>query len=339
MLELELESDQIFVFTHAGEVIKLPTGATPIDFAYAIHSQVGHRCTGARMNGRMISIRTPLENGARVEIITSSKQAPNKDWLGYAVSSKALTRIRNHLRTLERGEAIRLGREKMLRETRRHVKKPEQLLKLEPFVQWMQRHGMNTLDDAFAAVGANRVNMKAMLRKIFPESGESSASAPPPARRARIKRKRLQLVSISGMDDLMVRFAKCCAPVYGDSIEGIITRGRGISIHRPDCHNLTEQLYKQRRVVEVQWVDNSDGLKPVSLAVRATTSMQELISLVDRLEEEEDAPITPGRITARRGVYTQHLTLMVGSSKQLDKILSRLNAMEGISAERNRESA
>ena len=227
----------------------------------------------------------------------------------------------------------------MLRETRRHVKKPEQLLKLEPFVEWMHRHGMSTLDEAFAAVGADRVNLKAMLQKLFPDSGEAPASMPPPPRKARSKRKRVQLVSISGMDNLMVRFAKCCAPVYGDPIKGIITRGRGISIHRPDCHNLTEQMYEQRRVVEVQWVENSGDLKPVSLAVRATTSMQDLISLVDRLEEEENAPITPGRITARRGVYTQHLTLMVGSAKQLNKILSRLNAMKGISAERNRESA
>ena len=345
MLEHELESDQIFVFTPAGEVIKLPTGATPIDFAYAIHSQVGHHCTGARMNGRMISIRTPLENGSRVEIITSGKQSPNKDWLGYAVSSKALARIRNHLRTQDRGEAIRLGRAKLARETRRLVKKPEELLKLEPFVEWMHRHGLSTMDDTFAAVGSDRVNLKTVLQKVFPDSVDSPPSAvplPPTARRnrtARRKPKRIQLVSISGMNDLMVRFAKCCAPVYGVPIKGIITRGRGISIHQPDCHNLTEQLYQERRVVDVQWVENSGKLKPVSLAVRATTSMQDLISLVDRLEEEEDAAITPGRIIARQGVYTQHLTLMVSSSKQLEKILSRLNAMEGISAERNLESA
>ena len=283
-----------------------------------------------------------------MEIITSGKQAPNKDWLSYAVSGKALTRIRSFLRNQERGEAIRLGREKVLRESRRLVKKPEELLKLEPFREWMRRHGWSNLDDTFAAVGADRVDFAAALQKLFPppapkggqegEPGRVPAQAPA-RRKTRRKRKSAQLVSISGLDNLMVRFAKCCAPVYGDAIKGIITRGRGISIHQPTCHNLTEQVYRERRVVEVQWVDNTGDLKPVSLAVRATTSMKDLIALVDRLEEEENAPITPGRIIAKQGVYTQHLTLMVGNSKQLDKILTRLNAIEGVSAERILESA
>ena len=331
-LEHELESDQIFVLTPTGEVIKLPTGATPIDFAYAIHSQVGHHCSGARMNDRMISIRTPLENGTQVEIITSSKQTPNRDWLNYAVSNRALSRIRNYLHTQQRDHAIRLGREILWREVRHLVKKPEQLPEWEPFAEWMQKHGLNRLDDAFAAIGADRVSSKGIAERLL----GSSQPTPPTSKSVR-KRKNVQLVSISGMDNLLVRFAKCCAPVYGDSIQGTVTRGRNISIHRSTCHNLTRQLYEEGRILEVQWVENSEGLKPVSLAVQATTSMKDLILLINQLEE--DAPITPGKIISRQGVYTQHLTMMVDNPKKLNKILARLNAMEGISAQQKRESA
>ena len=137
----------------------------------------------------------------------------------------------------------------------------------------------------------------------------------------------------------MVRFAKCCAPVYGDEIKGIITRGRGVSVHQPGCHNLTEQLYRERRIVEVEWVESYRELKPVTLAVKATTSMKDLIAQVEKLEEEGSLPITPGRIISRRGVYTQHVTLMVGDERQLDRIVSRLNARKGISAARILESA
>ncbi len=344
LLTQELESDQIFVFTPAGEVIKLPKGATPIDFAYAIHSEVGHHCSGAKMNKRMISIRTALENGTVVEIITSSRQSPNKDWLNHAVSTKALGRIRNHLRNEERKEAVRLGKTKLLREIRRLVKKPEELLKLDGFVEWMHRHGLNSLEDLYGAVGAERVNLREALEKAFPAQAETvQAPSPRPAaprpRKARRKHSATQLVSIAGLDNLVVRFAKCCAPVYGDPVKGIITRGRGISIHRPDCHNFTEQVYRERRVVDVEWVKQSADMSPVTLAVRATTSMKDLIRLVDELEETEGAPVTPGRINAKQGVYTQVLTLMVGSTKQLEGILSRLNAREGISAERILESA
>jgi GTP pyrophosphokinase len=344
LLTQELESDQVFVFTPAGEVIKLAKGATPIDFAYAIHTDVGHRCAGAKMNGRMISIRTPLENGGVVEIITNARQVPNEDWLNYAVSSKALARIRSFLRASERNEAIAKGKDRAVREVRRLVKKPEELLKLEPVREWMNRNSLASLDDLYAAVGAERINLKEALYKLFPEPGKEAEAPKPeplplPRRKARKKRTAKQLVSVAGLDNLMVRFAKCCSPVYGDAIKGIITRGRGVSVHHPGCHNLTEQMYSEGRVVDAEWVEDFRELRPVGLAVRATTSMKDLIALVERLEEESIAPITPGRITSRKGVYTQHLTLMVGDSRQLDKLISRLNARKGISAERVRESA
>ncbi|MCZ6556194.1 MAG: RelA/SpoT family protein [SAR324 cluster bacterium] len=341
LLTQELESDQIFVFTPAGEVIMLPKGATPIDFAYAIHSEVGHRCSGAKMNDRMISIRTPLENGSVVKIITSSRQTPNKDWLKHAVSSKALARIRNHLRNEERIEAIRLGKDKVARESRRFVKKPEDLPKLENFREWMHRHGLNTLEEVYAAVGAHRVNFQVALERTFPEPEPETPPAAPAPRPRKVRRKRSpgQLVSISGLDNLVVRFAKCCAPVYGDPVKGIITRGRGISIHRPDCHNISEQVYLEKRLVDAEWVETNGDMNPVRLAVHATTSISDLTSLIDELEQENIAPITPGRITAKQGVYTQRLTLMVGNAKQVERIITRLNARKGIRAERILETA
>jgi len=338
MLERDLTPDHLFVFTPKGEVIKLPTLATPIDFAYAVHSDVGHRCTGAKMDGRMISIRTPLTNGAVVEIITNSRQEPKEDWLKSAVSSKARGHIRGYLRRKEKAEAIEVGREHVTREARRWGYKVEDLVKQEPMHEWMQRHGLNGVNDVFAAEGFGRVNIRDLLTRLFPtgDAGEETPAAPPPPKP---KRKARSVVTIGGLDNMMTRFAKCCTPLHGDPVVGIITRGRGISVHHRECHNLTRQVIHEDRMVEVDWVEDDLLERPVTLAISAVGSVQDLLETIRILEEEEKMPITSGHIASHRGVYTQQLTLMVSDSRRVQRILQRLNAMEGIRAERVLESA
>jgi GTP pyrophosphokinase len=337
LLTRDLEPDQLFVFTPIGEVIKLPPNATPIDFAYAIHSQVGNHCVGAKMDGRMISIRTPLQNGSVVEILTNKGQAPKESWLKAAVSSKALSHIRVYLRRKEKSEAIEVGREQVQREARRVVRKVEELFRLDPFREWMQRHGLNGPDDLYAAEGFGRISVRDALDRLFPREEGEPAPAHAPARPSPARRSKA-VVSIAGMDNMMTRFAKCCTPVYGDPILGIITRGHGVSIHHRDCRNLARQFIHEERRVEVDWVEETGGERPVTLAISARHSVKELLESV-RFLEEEGTPITSGRIASRGGVYTQHLTLRVNDSKQLKRILQRLNAIEGIRAERVLESA
>jgi GTP pyrophosphokinase len=345
LLERELEPEHLFVFTPRGEVIKLPPKATAIDFAYAIHSEVGHRCVGAKVDGRMVSIRSPLRNGSVVEIVTAKAQEPKEAWLKTAVSSKALGHIRNYLRRRKREEAVALGIELVQREARPYVRKVDELFRLEPFREWMQRHGMSTPDDVYAAEGFGRVRMSEVLARLFPKAEPAAAkpapgsAAPPGAapKRAPAEGAR-QVVTVSGLDQMLMRFAKCCSPVHGDPVVGIITRGRGVSIHHRDCRNLSRQFIHEERMVEVDWAEEPAQGRPVTLAISARGSMKALLASIALLEEE-GTPITSSRMAAQQGVYTQHLTLRVDDTKQLRRILQRLNAMEGIRADRVLESA
>jgi GTP diphosphokinase / guanosine-3',5'-bis(diphosphate) 3'-diphosphatase len=350
LLRRDLTPEHLFVFTPKGEVIKLPPLATPIDFAYAIHSQLGHTCVGARMDGRMISIRTPLQNGAVVEIITAKAQEPKEDWLKAAVSSKALGHIRRYLSKKKKEEAVALGHEHLQREARPYVRKLDELFRLEPFRDWMQRHGLNTPDDVYAAEGFGRISIGEVLARVLPPAQRGEGAAGKVAHKAAPKaapsgaagdaRQRLrQVVTISGLDHMMIRFAKCCTPVHGDPVVGIITRGRGVSIHHRQCRNLARQFIHEQRMVEVDWAEEPTARgRPVTLAISTRGSMKDLVESIGFLEAE-GTPITSGRIAARKGVYTQHLTVMVEDSKQLKRILQRLNAMAGIRAERVLESA
>jgi GTP diphosphokinase / guanosine-3',5'-bis(diphosphate) 3'-diphosphatase len=348
-LRRDLAPDQVFVFTPRGEVIKLPPKATAIDFAYAIHSEVGHHCVGARMDGRMVSIRTPLRNGSVVEIVTAKNQEPKEDWLKSAVSSKASGYIRRYLSKKKKEEAVGIGLEHLQREARPYVRKVDELFRLEPFREWMQRHGLNTPDDVYAAEGFGRITIRDVLERLLPraEPAGKGAPAPLPARTAKGgkaakgahgKPRPGQVVTIAGLDNMMIRFAKCCTPVYGDPVVGIITRGRGVSIHHRECRNLGRQFIHEERMVEVDWADDAARGRPVTLAISTRGSMKDLMESISFLEAE-GTPITSGRIASRGGVYTQHLTLMVDDSKQLKRILQRLNAIAGIRAERVLASA
>ncbi|MDH5751792.1 MAG: bifunctional (p)ppGpp synthetase/guanosine-3',5'-bis(diphosphate) 3'-pyrophosphohydrolase [Deltaproteobacteria bacterium] len=341
LLTMDLTPENLFVFTPKGEVIKLPQGATPIDFAYAVHTEVGNKCVGAKCDGRMISIRTPLKDGSVVEIVTQANQEPKEDWLKYAKSSKAQGRIRSFLRRKERSEAIGVGRDMLAREARRAGMKMEELLQTEPFLEWMKRHNISTHEELFAAEGFGRIHLGDVLERLFHHgsNGETAAQpqtapSPPPK-----KTKPKSLVIIDGLDNMMIRFAKCCSPVHGDPLAGIITRGHGVSIHHRDCKNLSQQIFSKERLIEAEWQDEHRKNRPVTLAISSSNSMKELLSLITMLEDDEGMKISSGRISSRQGMYTQHLTLMAKDSRQLEKVLQRLNAMEGIRAERVLESA
>jgi len=368
LLERDLAPEQLFVFTPKGEVIKLPPQATAIDFAYAIHSEVGHRCVGARMDGRMLSIRTPLKNGAVVEIITAKNQEPKEDWLKAAVSSKALGHIRRYLSRKKKEEAVEVGQEHVQREARAYVRKVDELFKLEPFRDWMQRHGMSVPEDVYAAEGFGRISIGDVLERLLPRTEKGEAARPVPgvprteAREARAGKdagkeggkatgktgartgakagaKPQQVVTISGLEHMMIRFAKCCTPVHGDPVVGIITRGRGVSIHHRQCRNLARQFIHEQRMVEVDWSDEEAARgRPVTLAISTRGSIKDLLAPISLLEAE-GTPITSSRVVSRHGEFTQHLTLRVDDSRQLKRILQRLNAMAGIRAERVLESA
>jgi GTP pyrophosphokinase len=342
LLERDLNPDEIFVFTPTGEVIKLPAGATPIDFAYAVHSKIGEHCTGARMNGRMVSIRTPLRNGSVVEILTSQKQAPKEDWLKFAVSSRALGRIRAFLRQAERQNAVERGKEIVLRETKRVGKKLDDVLRLDEVQEWMRKNGMHGPDDLFAAEGLGQHSLRTVLERLkLPAVEEAPAppSAPPGAPKRKAAAGSAAGVVVAGMENMMTRFARCCSPAAGDALAGIVTRGRGVSVHRRDCATLARYGSEPGRRVQVEWAESGTEERLVTLAIRTTDSMSRLLELVTLVEQQKGLSIASGRIASKQGVYTQHLTVRVSDPRQLKRVLQRLNAVAGVRAERVLESA
>jgi len=344
MLELvdrDLSPEEMFLFTPTGEVIKLPAMATPIDFAYAVHTQVGNHCMGARQNGRMIPIRAPLTDGAVVEILTSPRQQPHKDWLKFARTSKALSRIRVYLSQQEKQEAVRLGRDMLAREAKHKGLKVEEIMENAAFKDWMQHHNYPQPEEFFAAVGFGRVVPAEVLDKLFPGTGrplrvveKGGQRLKPPKAASGLKPQ----VRVAGMSNMVLRFAQCCRPVYGDPIRGIITRGRGMSIHHADCPNLARENHNPDRLLDADWVGGALSEVPLHLEIRVEQGTKGLVQ-VAALLDELGAPIHNTTLSQMDGIQLQRITVMVAESSMVERILQRLNALEGIRARRTLASA
>jgi len=257
-----LEKD-IYVFTPKGDVKELPENSTPVDLAYAIHTNLGNTCTGARVNGRMVPLKHILQNGDRVEIMTSKTQTPSKDWLKFCVTNKAISKIRQFVKEEQRRNALAMGKELVEKEFRKFGMAATRYLKGEIFEKYLSDSGIVDVDDLYVKVGYGKLEPKHLVPNLNPdfakvetEKTETATFMEKMVRSAKSKkRKTNSLVSVDGMDDVLVHFAKCCTPVPGDPISGFISRGKGIMIHRSDCAKVFE-LDKMRRV-EVEWTSKS----------------------------------------------------------------------------------
>jgi GTP pyrophosphokinase len=244
-----------------------PRGSTPIDFAYSIHTEVGHHCTGAKVNGKLVPLKYELRNGDIVEIITSTKHVPSKDWLKIVKTSRARTRIRHWIKTEERERSIVLGREICEREFRKHGLNFGKYLHSDELLQVTKAFSLQKVDDLLASIGYGKISALQAIGKLTsllePEEKPDEALVERAERRERPRQPGGVLVK--GLDDIMVRFAKCCNPLPGDQIAGYITRGRGVSVHREDCASLLSSGFERR--IEVDWDHEAEELHPVGLAV------------------------------------------------------------------------
>jgi len=258
-VKVDLFPDQVFVFTPQGDVINLPKGASAVDFAYAIHSEVGAHCSGAKVNGRLVPLRHRLSDGDTVEVTTSSTQYPRKDWLEFVVSARARSRIRQALRAREKERSAELGREILERELRRGGLSLARLEEGSELPALAQEVVGGTPGDLFSAVGYGRVAAADLLRRLRGDAPPEPPPAPEPKRRGLFRRKREERSSpgirVSGQPDVLVRFGRCCAPLPGDEVVGFVTRGRGVTIHAKDCRR-TFELDPLRRI-DVEWDRNS----------------------------------------------------------------------------------
>ncbi|WP_413578336.1 RelA/SpoT family protein [Bdellovibrio sp. HCB290] len=258
-VKTDLFETEIYVFTPTGEVREFPEGSTPVDFAYAVHTELGNKCVGARVNGKMVPLKHQLSNGDTVEIITGKGQEPSKDWLKFVVTNKAKSKIRAFVKEEQRRRSIILGKELVEKEFRKFGMAAAKYLKGPAFEEYLKDNGLKDLDELYVTVGYGKLETRHLVEKFSPEGMAKEAAKTEDStfmervmRAATHKtRKTNSLVSVDGMDDMLVHYAKCCHPIPGDPIVGFISRGRGITIHRSDCSKAFE--FDQLRKVDVTW--------------------------------------------------------------------------------------
>ncbi|HJQ54010.1 MAG TPA: bifunctional (p)ppGpp synthetase/guanosine-3',5'-bis(diphosphate) 3'-pyrophosphohydrolase [Gemmatimonadaceae bacterium] len=334
-LKLDLYQDEIFVFTPTGDVIQLPKGATPIDFAFAVHTEVGLHCQGARINGRIASLARELKNSETVEIITSPSAKPSRDWLAHVRTGRARHKIRQRLRIEEHATSVKLGREILDREIkRRRLTKPEdpELLKVARTLKLMD------VNHLVASIGQGDVNVSQVLKELFPETdGVAEAPKPGPLDWLVDKvRGTTKGVRIQGVDGMMVRYAQCCQPVPGDPVVGYVTRGRGVSIHRSDCPNLLMLIQEPERRLEIDWKELEGEKFMVRLALEATDRRGLYADLATAVSST-GTDIRSFELHSSDGHVIGELAVEVGNLAHLQKIIKAARRVKGVTEVARRE--
>jgi guanosine-3',5'-bis(diphosphate) 3'-pyrophosphohydrolase len=334
-VKVDLFSDEVFVFTPKGEVKSLPRGATPIDFAYAIHSQIGEHCVGAKVNGKLLPLRNALKNGDTVEILTSPHSHPSKDWLTFAKTSRAQARIRQFLRQAEHRRSIEIGRELAERELRRYGLTLNRMLKAGDLDKAAQTLGYRVPDDLLAGLGYGKVSPLQLLQQVLPADRLAQTPAPessPLSPITELFRKmagRTEGVRINGIDDVLVRYGKCCNPVPGDAIVGYITRGRGVTVHTQACEK-TRGIDPERRV-DVTWDVRGDLKRPVSLRV-VTNDRPGILAEISQIFSEAGMNISQAscRTTEPGERAVNEFEVTVGDLKQLTSVIRSIERIDGV---------
>ncbi|MGE5840123.1 MAG: RelA/SpoT family protein [Deltaproteobacteria bacterium] len=331
-VRMDLFPNEVYVFTPKGAVREFPKGATPIDFAYSIHSEIGDKCIGARVNGRMVPIRYQLKNGDIVEIITSSRHHPSKDWLDFVVTPRAKTKIRQWIMRQERDQSINLGREileKALEQSNLALPATEKNEELNAVAEELSLHAV---EDLYANIGFGRLSAKQVLTRLRARLGteekeerESLVSKMV----SRIKRKKSTLgIKVKGLDDMLVRMANCCHPLPGEPVAGFLTRGRGVTIHTMGCRTLLDA--ERERVVDVVWEPTDHDVFVARLKV-VTMDQKGILADISTVLTQKDANILQADIQTtddRKGI--SHFTIEVENYGQLQEILGAIKKIKNV---------
>jgi len=337
-LKIDLYPEEVYTFTPKGKVVVLPRDATPVDFAYAIHTEVGKTCAGAKVNGKLAPLRYRLRNGDVVEIVTQKAGHPSRDWLSFVKSSRARNKIKHWLKVAERASSIELGRKLLEKESRR-CSVPWSKLSEEEFARGAERVGYSSPDDLLSAVGFGRVAPRQVLASLFPasaleENAEKAAPADQPSSLARTVQKALGMapglsLQVKGFSDLLVYRSKCCEPVRGEDVVGYITRGKGVAVHSKACPNVQNLLYEPERRIDVEWVSSAEDSYPVQFALRTTDRPGLLKELTAAISEKTNIRNMETRIE-ENGDATIDLTLDISDKKHLEKLVTAMRKVQGV---------
>ena len=330
-LKVDLYRDEIFVFTPKGDVKELPKGSTPLDFAYAIHTGVGNRCAGARVNGRLVALRHELGSGDTVEIITSDSARPSRDWLGLVSTSRAKSRIRHFLREQADGESVALGRRIIDREIRRAGPGARDVA-LDDVAQSL---GLDGAQHLAAALGRGEIGVTELARRLRP--GEPDGGHGIVERIARRVGRRDTGIRIDGIGDVMIHYAKCCQPLPGDQIVGIITRGRGISVHRVDCPNTFGPDVDDDHRIKVEWDVEQEQTFPAGFVVTGSPR-KGFLADVSKAIADEGVEVTSAALSSEDGLAVARFDVEVGNLHRLRKLIRTVSAVKGVRAVERRRT-
>jgi GTP pyrophosphokinase len=327
-VRVDLFPDEVYVFTPKGDVKALPDGATPIDFAFGVHTKVGEHCVGAKVNGKLVPLRTTLRQGDIVEIVTSPNQHPSRDWLKFVKSNRARAKINQWLKIEERTRSIELGRELFEREAKKYRLNPTALLAGDEMQRAATDLGYPGPDDVLAAVGYGKASVHQLLNKLAP--GATLETVERPRATPGTRPKADQGVRIRGVDDLLVRFAKCCNPLPGDQIVGFITRGRGLTVHGRDCLTVAKSVLDRERLINVEWDVEETGApepakRPVRIAVYIGNDRPGLLSEITGAIGSKNGNITKAEVMVtddRRGI--NNFVVEVADLTQLQDIMTAI---------------
>ena len=334
-LKIDLYPEEVYTFTPKGKVVTLPRDATPVDFAYAIHTEVGHSCVGAKINARMTPLRTKLRNGDIVEIITQPGHKPSRDWLSFVKTSRARNKIRHWLTQQESEKAIELGRKMLEKEARKYKKNAKELLTSEQMHALLSEYGSSKVEDLLSAIGYGKVSAKQVISRLSPDGLKESPVEEESMITSVVKRvlgiggeAKLQ---VKGFDDLLVYRAKCCNPIRGEEVIGYITRGKGVAVHSKNCPNVQNLLYEPDRKIEVEWASTAPSAEAYAVPLTILTEdrpgmLAEIAAAIS--EVRSNILNVEARTADERGIID--ITVEIPDMKHLERVISSVKKIDGV---------
>ena len=351
-LKVDLDPKEVYVFTPKGKAMSLRTGSTPVDFAYAIHTEVGHHCVGAKVNGSIVPLSYTLQLGDRVEILTQKSASPSRNWLNIVKTPSARSKIRSYFSKMSRGDDLEKGRDKLTREMRKHGLGLSSAQSMRAMKQVAESLGFKDADDMLVNVGNNKESAthvaNRMLKLLVDTASDDSdktvigsskmSTGKMPPMITSVKRPKKQQnasngIVVKGIDDVLVRLSRCCNPVPGDDIVGFVTRGRGVSVHRRDCPNAKDLLKNPERIIEVHWendVPTGDALFNVEIFVEALDRMNLLRDVVQVFSEYGANVISSSSSTHRDNMVEMRFLFQISDTSVIDRLLKKLQGIEGV---------
>ncbi len=341
-LKIDLFEDEVFVFSPKGDVISLRRGSTPIDFAYAIHTEVGHHCVGAKVNGSIVSLGYELQMGDQVEVLTNKSSGPSRDWLNIVKTSSARSKIRTYFSKASREDDLQHGRDELGKVMRKHGLGLSGRATMRALDEVSTEMNFQSAEDLLAHIGAGKASAKQVAGKMLKimsvedpklkeEPDQKGLLPTEPMLAPRSKRRRTGGgVSVKGIDDVLVRLARCCNPVPGDQIVGFVTRGRGVSVHRADCPNARDLLNQPERLIDVEWDRGQDSTYQVEIMIEAVDRMRLLQEVSAKLAEAGVNILSASIATSRDGIATQRFLFELGNMDQLQSLLRSVRSIDGV---------